>query len=207
MQGNLYIISAPSGAGKTSLVSRLIALDPIIRVSISTTTREMRPGEQHGVNYFFVNQEEFKAKIDDNAFLEHAKVFNNYYGTSKNSVIDQLNAGQDVILEIDWQGAQQVRHIFPHVYSIFILPPSLEELKRRLTGRGTDSKEVIDHRMDQAVAEMSHFAEFDYLVINDDFDAALHQLHSIFIANRLKQAYQQGRHQHLLTQLMNNTSA
>ncbi|WP_044408200.1 guanylate kinase [Thiomicrospira microaerophila] len=202
MQGNLYIISAPSGAGKTSLVSRLIALDPIIRVSISTTTREMRPGEQHGVNYFFVNQEEFKAKIDDNAFLEHAKVFKNYYGTSKHSVIDQLNAGQDVILEIDWQGAQQVRHIFPHAYNIFILPPSLEELERRLTGRGTDSKEVIDHRMDQAVAEMSHFAEFDYLVINDDFDAALHQLHSIFISNRLKQAYQQTRHQSLLAQLV-----
>jgi guanylate kinase len=202
MQGNLYIISAPSGAGKTSLVGRLTQIDPLIRVSISTTTREMRPGEKDGVNYFFVDQASFQTKVAANDFLEHAKVFNNYYGTTKTSVIDQLNAGQDVILEIDWQGAQQVRHIFPSARSIFIMPPSLEELQRRLTGRGTDSEEVISHRMDQAVAEMSHYAEFDYLVINDDFDAALNQLHSIFIANRLKLTYQQSHHQNLLAQLI-----
>jgi len=202
MQGNLYIISAPSGAGKTSLVGRLIQIDPLIRVSISTTTRAIRPGERDGVNYFFVDQASFQAKVAANDFLEHAKVFNNHYGTTKTSVIDQLNAGQDVILEIDWQGAQQVRHIFPQASGIFIMPPSLEELQRRLTGRGTDSDEVIAHRMDQAVAEMSHYAEFDYVVINDDFDAALNQLHSIFIANRLKLAYQQSHHQNLLGQLI-----
>jgi guanylate kinase len=202
MQGNLYIISAPSGAGKTSLVGRLIQIDPLIRVSISTTTRAIRPGERDGVNYFFVDQASFQAKVAANEFLEHAKVFNNHYGTTKTSVIDQLNAGQDVILEIDWQGAQQVRHIFPQASGIFIMPPSLEELQRRLTGRGTDSDEVIAHRMDQAVAEMSHYAEFDYVVINDDFDAALNQLHSIFIANRLKLAYQQSHHQNLLGQLI-----
>ncbi|UQB42079.1 guanylate kinase [Thiomicrospira microaerophila] len=202
MQGNLYIISAPSGAGKTSLVSKLLQNDPIIRASISTTTREKRPGEQEGVNYFFVSQQTFQAKIESNEFLEHAKVFNNFYGTSKDSVIQQLNAGQDVILEIDWQGAQQVRKVFPNASSIFILPPSLEELQRRLTGRGTDSEEVINYRMNQAVTEMSHYEEFDYLVINDDFDTAIHQLHSIFISQRLKQDAQKARHSSLLNQLI-----
>lgn len=202
MQGNLYIVSAPSGAGKTSLVGRLIQIDPLIRVSVSTTTRDMRPGEQDGINYFFVDHATFTAKIETNEFLEHAKVFNNQYGTTKTSVIDQLNAGQDVILEIDWQGAQQVRKIFPQACGIFIMPPSLEELQRRLTGRGTDSQEVIQHRMDQAVAEMSHFAEFEYVIINDDFDSALNHLHSIFIANRLKLTYQQSHHVSLLAQLI-----
>ncbi|WFE69354.1 guanylate kinase [Thiomicrospira sp. R3] len=202
MQGKLYIISAPSGAGKTSLVAKLLQNDPIIRVSISTTTRDQRPGEQNGVNYFFVSQDTFQAKIEANDFLEHAKVFNNYYGTSKHSVIQQLNAGQDVILEIDWQGAQQVRKVFPNASSIFILPPSREELQRRLTGRGTDSEEVINYRMSQAVTEMSHYAEFDYLVINDDFDTAIHQLHSIFVANRLKTDFQGTRHSNLINQLI-----
>jgi guanylate kinase len=204
MLGNLYIISAPSGAGKTSLVAKLIDHDLLIRVSVSTTTRPMRPGEQHGVNYFFVSEAEFESKIAAGEFLEHAKVFNNYYGTSKTSVIQQLNAGQDVILEIDWQGAQQVRQIFPEAVSIFIMPPSLDELDRRLNGRGSDSAEVIANRMREAVSEMQHYQEFDYVVINDDFDSALHQLHSIFIANRLRLAQQQGRHAQLFDLLVNN---
>ncbi|MFA6698962.1 MAG: guanylate kinase [Thiomicrospira sp.] len=204
MLGNLYIISAPSGAGKTSLVAKLIDHDLLIRVSVSTTTRPMRPGEQHGVNYFFVSEAEFESKIAAGEFLEHAKVFNNYYGTSKTSVIQQLNAGQDVILEIDWQGAQQVRQIFPDAVSIFIMPPSLDELDRRLNGRGSDSAEVIANRMREAVSEMQHYQEFDYVVINDDFDTALHQLHSIFIANRLRLAQQRGRHAQLFDLLVNN---
>ncbi|MDY0135971.1 MAG: guanylate kinase [Thiomicrospira sp.] len=204
MLGNLYIISAPSGAGKTSLVAKLIDHDLLIRVSVSTTTRPMRPGEQHGVNYFFVSEAEFESKIAAGEFLEHAKVFNNYYGTSKTSVIQQLNAGQDVILEIDWQGAQQVRQIFPDAVSIFIMPPSLDELDRRLNGRGSDSAEVIANRMREAVSEIQHYQEFDYVVINDDFDTALHQLHSIFIANRLRLAQQRGRHAQLFDLLVNN---
>lgn len=204
MLGNLYIISAPSGAGKTSLVAKLINHDLLIRVSVSTTTRPMRPDEQHGVNYFFVSESEFESKIAAGEFLEYAKVFNNYYGTSKTSVIQQLNAGQDVILEIDWQGAQQVRQIFPDAVSIFIMPPSLDELDRRLNGRGSDSAEVIANRMREAVSEMQHYQEFDYVVINDDFDTALHQLHSIFIANRLRLAQQRGRHAQLFDLLVNN---
>lgn len=205
MLGNLYIISAPSGAGKTSLVNKLLSNDLLIRVSVSTTTRPMRPGEQHGVNYYFASVAEFETKINAGEFLEHAKVFHNYYGTSKSSVIQQLNSGQDVILEIDWQGAQQVRNIFPQAYSIFIMPPSLDELDRRLNGRGTDSADVIAVRMQEAVSEMQHYQEFDYVVINDDFDTAFHQLHSIFIANRLRLEQQQGRHGQLFDLLVNNS--
>lgn len=202
MLGNLYIISAPSGAGKTSLVAKLIHNDLLIRVSISTTTRAKRPGEEHGVNYFFVSPAEFEQKIAADEFLEHAKVFDNFYGTTKASVDQQLAAGQDVILEIDWQGAQQVRQLYPNAHSIFIMPPSLEELDRRLNGRATDSAEVITRRMQAAVSEMQHYAEFDYVVINDDFDTALHQLHSIFITNRLKLEQQQGRHGQLFDLLI-----
>ncbi|MBE0494383.1 MAG: guanylate kinase [Thiomicrospira sp.] len=194
MLGNLYIISAPSGAGKTSLVGKLLDKDLLVRVSVSTTTRPMRPGEKHGVNYFFVSVAEFKAQIQAGEFLEYAQVFDNFYGTTKASVDQQLAAGQDVILEIDWQGAQQVRQLYPDAYSIFIMPPSIEELDRRLNGRGTDSADIIARRMQDAVSEMRHYPEFDYVVINDDFDAALHQLHAIFIANRLKLDQQQVRH-------------
>ncbi|HEY9018166.1 guanylate kinase [Thiomicrospira sp.] len=194
MLGNLYIISAPSGAGKTSLVSKLLDRDLLVRVSISTTTRSIRPGEKHGVNYFFVSEAEFKAQVNSGEFLEYAQVFDNFYGTTKASVDQQLAAGQDVILEIDWQGAQQVRKLYPNAYSIFIMPPSIEELDRRLNGRGTDSADVIARRMQDAVSEMQHYPEFDYVVINDDFDAALHQLHAIFVANRLKLDQQQARH-------------
>lgn len=194
MLGNLYIISAPSGAGKTSLVGKLLDRDLLVRVSISTTTRSIRPGEEHGVNYFFVSEAEFKTQVSSGEFLEYAQVFDNFYGTTKASVDQQLAAGQDVILEIDWQGAQQVRKLYPDAYSIFIMPPSIEELDRRLNGRGTDSADIIARRMQDAVSEMMHYPEFDYVVINDDFDAALHQLHAIFVANRLKLDQQQARH-------------
>ncbi len=202
MKGSLYIISAPSGAGKTSLVGKLITEDDRIVVSISSTTRDMRPGEENGVNYHFLSLEAFEAKINEDDFLEHAKVFENYYGTSKTSVDNQLKAGKDVILEIDWQGAQQVRKKIPEATSIFILPPSREELLRRLTGRGTDSEEVIAKRMQEASSEMSHYNEFDYIVINNNFDIALQQLKSIFCAHRLTQNRQVTDHKRLIQSLL-----
>lgn len=202
MSGSLYIVSAPSGAGKTSLVSKLIEMDSSIKVSISSTTRAMRPGEEDGVNYHFLNVEQFQEKIKDNDFLEHAQVFDNFYGTSKTAVEDQLAAGKDVILEIDWQGAQQVRKLIPNAISIFILPPSQEELQRRLTGRGTDSEEVIARRMQDAVSEMSHYDEFDYIVINNNFDVALKQLHSIFCAGRMRKNKQINQHKSLIESLV-----
>lgn len=205
MLGNLYIISAPSGAGKTSLVGKLLDKDLLLRVSVSTTTRPMRPGEKHGVNYFFVSVAEFKAQIQAGEFLEYAQVFDNFYGTTKASVDQQLAAGQDVILEIDWQGAQQVRQLYPDACSIFIMPPSIEELDRRLNGRGTDSADIIARRMQDAVSEMRHYPEFDYVVINDDFEAALHQLHAIFVANRLKLDQQQARHGALFDTLIKHS--
>jgi len=192
--GALYILSAPSGAGKTSLVQALTKKDPQIVVSVSTTTRAPRPGEVDGVNYHFVDLETFEQQVAEGAFLEYAKVFDNYYGTSIQTVEAQLAYGKDVILEIDWQGAQQVKAKIPKATTIFILPPSLEELSRRLVGRGTDAPEVIEKRMQQAVAEMSHYPEFEYLVINDEFDYALEQLHTIFKANRLHTHRQQHRH-------------
>jgi len=203
MSGSLYIISAPSGAGKTSLVSKLIEMDSSIKVSVSSTTRAMRPGEEDGVNYHFLSVEQFQNKINQNDFLEHAQVFDNFYGTSKSAVEDQLKAGKDVILEIDWQGAQQVRKLIPDAISIFILPPSQEELHRRLTGRGTDSEEIINRRMQDAVSEMSHYDEFDYIVINNNFDLALKQLHSIFCSNRMKTKKQISQHKSLIESLIN----
>lgn len=203
MKGSLYIVSAPSGAGKTSLVSKLIQEDSSIVVSISSTTRAMRPGEENGVNYHFLSVEEFKEKIAQGDFLEHAEVFDNFYGTSKSSVESQLKAGKDVILEIDWQGAQQVRELMPDATSIFILPPSKEELLRRLTGRGTDSEEIIQRRMRDAESEMSHYPEFDYIVINNNFDIALKELHSIFCAQRLTKNKQIEAHKNLLANLVN----
>lgn len=202
MSGSLYIISAPSGAGKTSLVSKLIELDSHIKVSVSSTTRPMRPGEEDGVNYHFLSVEQFQEKIAQNDFLEHAQVFDNFYGTSKSAVEAQLKAGKDVILEIDWQGAQQVRELIPEAISIFILPPSLEELNRRLSGRGTDSEEVIARRMRDAVSEMSHYDEFDYIVINNNFEIALKQLHSIFSAGRLTKEKQVTQHANLIQALV-----
>ncbi len=188
--GNLYIISAPSGAGKTSLVKKLIATVENLIVSVSHTTRQSREGEIHGKDYFFVSVDDFRAMQNDNAFLESAQVFDNFYGTAKKTVETNLAQGDDVILEIDWQGAQQVRKLMPQSYSIFILPPSTQILRERLEGRGKDSVEIIDRRMQDAVAEMSHYGEFDYLVVNDDFNTALNELKSIIMANRLQQKSQ-----------------
>ena len=184
--GNLYIISAPSGAGKTSLVKKLIATVENLIVSVSHTTRQSREGEIHGKDYFFVSVDDFRAMQNDNAFLESAQVFDNFYGTAKKTVETNLAQGDDVILEIDWQGAKQVRDLMPNSYSIFIFPPSTHILRERLEGRGKDSVEIIDRRMQDAVAEMSHYGEFDYLVVNDDFNTALNELESIIMANRLQ---------------------
>ncbi|NPA72974.1 MAG: guanylate kinase [Gammaproteobacteria bacterium] len=202
MRGSLYIISAPSGAGKTSLVSKLIELDDHIVVSVSSTTRAMRPGETDGVNYHFLSIDDFQTKIAEGDFLEHAQVFDNFYGTSKSSVEAQLAAGKDVILEIDWQGAEQVRKLMPEATSIFILPPSLQELSNRLNGRGTDSEEIIARRMADAVSEISHYNEFDYIVINNHFDIALKELHSIFCAGRLTRDAQLQTHKTLIKSMI-----
>jgi len=201
--GKLYIISAPSGAGKTSLVKQLKNdMDKLV-VSVSHTTRAMRSGEVDGIDYFFVSVEAFKAMIETQAFLEHAQVFDNFYGTAQKTVEDNLAQGLDVILEIDWQGAQQVRKMLPDSISIFILPPSIQVLKQRLENRGQDNDETIARRMRDAVTEMSHYPEFDYLVVNDDFDLALNQLKSIIIANRLLQSTQQQALAPLLQNLLN----
>ncbi len=200
--GTLYIVSAPSGAGKTSLVKALVDAQPQVRVSVSHTTRAMRPGEVDGVNYHFVSREEFLARLERNEFLEHAEVFGNLYGTSQLWLEQTLAEGYDLILEIDWQGAQQVRRLMPQAKSIFILPPTQEALRQRLNNRGQDSDEIIEKRMREAVSEMSHYVEYDYLVINDDFAHALIDLQSIFRANQLKQQAQQRRHARLLSELL-----
>jgi guanylate kinase len=200
--GTLYIISAPSGAGKTSLVKAMLGELEGASVSVSHTTRAMRPGEKNGVDYHFVEKTEFEAMVARGDFLEHAQVFDNYYGTSKASVQAQLAAGQDVILEIDWQGARQVRDWQPQAVSIFVLPPSREALEERLRGRGTDSDAIIQRRMRDAVSEMSHFPEYDYLVINDRFEAALLELKAILLAQRQRLALQQARHPALLAALL-----
>jgi len=201
--GKLYIISAPSGAGKTSLVKQLKADVNKLVVSVSHTTRAMRKGEVNGSDYYFVSVEEFQSMIETQAFLEHAQVFDNYYGTAQKVVEANLAQGLDVILEIDWQGAQQVRRMLPDSISIFILPPSIAVLKQRLQNRGQDNDDVIERRMRDAVTEMSHYPEFDYLVVNDDFNIALDQLKSIITANRLLQSTQQKRLAPLLQDLLN----
>jgi len=202
-KGKLYIISAPSGAGKTSLIKKLVPITDKLMVSVSHTTRVQRTGEVNGIDYFFTSEEQFKALIEQQAFLEYAQVFDNYYGTSQKSVEDSLKQGNDVILEIDWQGAEQIRYILPDAISIFILPPSTEILRERLQGRGQDSKAVIDRRMQDAVTEMSHFAEYNYLVVNDDFNHALTELKSIILANRLTIEHQQQNLGGLLIDLLN----
>ncbi len=200
--GTLYILSAPSGAGKTSLLKALRERDGELHVSVSHTTRAMRPGEEDGVHYHFVDQTAFLTKVEAGDFLEHAEVFGNYYGTDEATVRSQLEAGQDVVLEIDWQGAQQVRKRFPDAVSIFILPPSPEALHERLSNRGQDSEEVIQGRMREAQSEMSHFAEFDYLVINDKFERALDELAAIVTSRRLRLAHQADVHADTITRLL-----
>jgi guanylate kinase len=200
--GTLYIVSAPSGAGKTSLVKALIDSEAQIRVSVSHTTRAMRPGEVDGVNYHFVDHAQFNAMLERGEFLEHAQVFDNLYGTSQKWVEQTLAEGFDLILEIDWQGAQQVRKLMPQSKSIFILPPTQEALRQRLTNRGQDSDDVIEKRMREAVSEMTHYVEYDYLVINDDFAHALIDLQAIFRSNQLLQTSQQQRFSALLQELL-----
>ena len=200
--GTLYIISAPSGAGKSSLVKALIDIEPQIRVSVSHTTRAMRPGEENGVHYHFVEREEFVKMIEHGDFLERAEVFGNLYGTSQSYLQQTLDEGHDLILEIDWQGAEQVRKLMPQARSIFILPPSQQALRDRLDNRGQDSAEIIDGRMREAVSEMSHYVDYDYLIINDDFAVALDDLKAIFHASRLQQKRQQQRFGKLLAELL-----
>lgn len=200
--GQLYIVAAPSGAGKTSLVKALLASLDGVEVSVSHTTRSPRPGETHGVHYHFVTLDVFRSLIGEGRFLEHAEVFGNCYGTSRDTVAARLAAGIDVILEIDWQGARQVRSIFADALGVFIVPPSLAELRRRLTGRGQDAAEVIERRMDEARAELSHWQEFDYVVVNDDFAQALDALRAVFVANRQRREVQARRHSELFTRLV-----
>ncbi|OOV87328.1 guanylate kinase [Oceanospirillum linum] len=183
-KGTLYIVSAPSGAGKSSLVTALLEQTRDIKVSVSHTTRAPRPGEEDGVNYNFVTVDQFKELLAEDVFLEYAEVFGNFYGTSRIWLEEQLNAGTDIILEIDWQGAQQVRQLMPESIGIFILPPSKEALQERLDNRGQDSADIIAGRMAQAVSEMSHFDEYHYVIINDRFEVALNELRSVIIAQR-----------------------
>ena len=202
-RGNLFILSAPSGAGKSSLINALLNIHDDIKVSVSHTTRNPRPGEQNAEHYHFVDVEQFKSLIEKNDFFEWAQVFDNYYGTSKAAIENQLAQGIDVFLDIDWQGAQQVRELVPDVKTIFILPPSRAELEQRLNNRGQDSQEVIADRMAQAKSESSHYAEFDYVLVNDDFDATLKQLESIVLAARLELSAQKVRHHPLICDLLN----
>ena len=178
-RNRLFVISAPSGAGKTSLVSALMEREPQLRISISYTTRAQRPGEQHGRHYYFVDDETFRSMAAEGAFLEHARVFDNCYGTARKQVESQLAEGHGVVLEIDWQGARQVREAMPDSVGIFILPPSRAELERRLRGRGTDNEAVIRRRLADASADISHWSEFDYVVVNDDFATAVGALSDI----------------------------
>jgi guanylate kinase len=179
VRGKLFVIAAPSGAGKTTLVRALIERVPSLRFSISYTTRKPRPNEQHGRDYFFVDHAEFERMVAAGEFLEHARVFDNYYGTSKPQVEGMLRDGENVLLEIDWQGAQQIRRALPECRSIFILPPSRAALEQRLRGRQTDNDEVIARRLRDSIADMSHWNEFDYVVVNDDFKRASDELASI----------------------------
>jgi len=182
--GQLYIFSAPSGAGKTSLVEALLETTTGIGVSVSHTTRDMRAGEENGVHYHFIEKSEFEKMVKAGTFLEHAKVFDNYYGTSQKALEDRLSQGEDVILEIDWQGAQQVRKLMPYAISVFILPPSRKALEQRLNSRGQDSADVIARRMQDATSDMAHYIEFDYVIINNEFDVATQQLRAIVLAQR-----------------------
>lgn len=200
--GTLFTVSAPSGAGKTSLVKALIENTPDIQVSVSHTTRQRRPGELDGVNYHFVDVAAFTRMLEDNAFLEHAEVFGNYYGTSSAWVQEALAGGTDVVLEIDWQGAAQVRKLLPGTIGIFILPPSLETLRQRLDSRGQDDDVTKARRLAEAREEMSHFVEADYLVVNDSFDVALKELQAIIVSRRVTLEKQRQQHRELLNNLL-----
>jgi guanylate kinase len=200
--GTLFTVSAPSGAGKTSLVEALVRTSDRTTVSISHTTRPMRPGERDGVNYHFVTELAFQEMLARGAFLEHARVFGNYYGTSQEWVDERLAAGQNIVLEIDWQGAAQVRKLRPDSVAVFILPPSRDALLQRLRSRGQDGEDVIAARMSQAVEEMSHYAEADFIIVNEDFDRALAELHSVVDSQALRADLQVASHAALLSELL-----
>ncbi|HEX5803295.1 MAG TPA: guanylate kinase [Azospira sp.] len=202
MSGHLYIVAAPSGAGKTTLVRMLLANDPGIRLSISYTTRAPRPGEENGREYNFVDLATFRGMVERGEFIEWAEVHGNCYGTSRPWIEAEMAAGRDVLLEIDWQGAQQVRRQFPAAIGVFVLPPSLAVLAQRLTGRGTDSAEVIARRLAAAQDEMRHVVEFDYVIINDELQQALAELLSVVHASRLRLENQRARHPRLFDDLL-----
>lgn len=201
MSGNLFIVSAPSGAGKTSLVHALLNINPQLRLSVSYTTRNPRPGEQDGHAYHFVSRETFLAMAKRGEFLESAEVYGNLYGTSQKWIGEQIAKGDDILLEIDWQGAAQVRKLFPECVSIFILPPSLEALEQRLKGRGKDNDEVIAKRLAAVREDVAHVAEFDYVIINDNLNEALRELNAVVLSARLRGTQQLSRHQELINQL------
>ena len=207
MSGLLFVVSAASGTGKTSLVKALLERVNNLHVSVSHTTRGQRPGELDGVHYHFTQKQDFIDLVEQGGFIEYAEVFGNYYGTAQATVKDQLAKGHDVLLEIDWQGAQQVRNLFPESKQIFILPPSQFDLRERLSNRGTDTVDVIEHRLGCAVEDMQQYVNFDYLIINDDFNKALHDLEAVIIANRLVTAQQAHRHQALIQKLISPPSA
>ncbi len=201
---NLYVVAAPSGGGKTSLIAALLRLDKQLRLSVSHTTRPPRSGEVDGQHYHFVSNDEFLRLVAENAFLEYARVYDHCYGTGREQVQRQLDSGFDVMLDIDWQGAKQIRQSFPGCRSIFILPPSLQELHRRLSLRGQDSDEVIERRMQKARSELSHASEFDYMIVNDEFDSALHDLHAIIRTGSHQRPDQGLRSETLLAQMLEN---
>jgi len=201
-RGSLFIVAAPSGGGKTSLVKNLVENMQGITVSVSHTTRDKRPGEKHGVHYFFIDEPTFLDMARADEFIEYAWVFDCLYGTSAVQIQKQLEQGLDVVLDIDWQGAAQIKQIFPDAVSVFIVPPSLEILKQRLLNRQRDNADVIEDRMQRARDEMSHYAEFNYLIVNDDFGKALIELEAIVRANRLRVAKQMQKQQALLSFLL-----
>ncbi|QJR81140.1 guanylate kinase [Alteromonas pelagimontana] len=206
--GNLFILAAPSGAGKSSLIKALLEKHDgedayPMQVSVSHTTRKPRPGEEDGVHYHFISREQFESLIEQGVFFEWAEVFGNYYGTSRVTIEQTLHQGIDVFLDIDWQGARQVKKLLPDTCGIFILPPSTAVLKERLTRRGQDSEEVIANRMREAISEMLHYDEFDYVLINDDFSTALAELEAIVCSGRLRTCKQNMRHSALLEDLLN----
>lgn len=204
--GTLFIISGASGTGKSSLVASLVATEPAVRASISHTTRPKRAAEKHGVDYHFIDVARFQTMAEEGLFLEYAQVFDHYYGTSRDWVMQRLHAGTDVVLEIDWQGARQVRAQIPQSVGIFILPPSRPALETRLRGRKQDTPEIIERRLREATRDMSHFEEFDYLIINDNFALALNELRVVILAQRLQCSRQAVRHRPLLAKLLESPS-
>ncbi len=204
-KGTLFVISAASGAGKTSLVKSVLQHASDIEVSVSHTTRAPREGEVDGVDYHFVDKETFQAMVNGSEFIESATVFGNMYGTSRQHIQEQLFKGKDVILEIDWQGARQIRQLMNDCRTIYVVPPSVAALRERLTSRGQDDESVINQRMQEAISEMSHYVEFDYLIINDDFDEARDNLAAIIKGNRMLHEHQQQKHADLLAKLLSGS--